>query len=74
MHSTSSDGKLSPTAVVQLAAERGLNLIALTDHDTLRGVAEAQAAGREHGVAVLPGIELSGRYPDGQCHLLAHVS
>ena len=71
MHSTSSDGKLSPAAVVQLAAERGLNLIALTDHDTLRGVAEAQAAGREHGVAVLPGIELSGRYPDGQCHLLA---
>jgi hypothetical protein len=71
MHSTSSDGRLSPTAVVQLAAERGLDLIALTDHDTLRGVAEAQAAGREHGVAVLPGIELSGRYPDGQCHLLA---
>jgi predicted metal-dependent phosphoesterase TrpH len=71
MHSTSSDGKLSPTAVVQLAAERDVDLIALTDHDTLRGVEEAQAAGREHGVAVLPGIELSGRYPDGQCHLLA---
>ena len=71
MHSTSSDGKLSPTAVVELAAERGVDLIALTDHDTLRGVEEAQAAGRDYGVAVLPGIELSGRYPDGQCHLLA---
>ena len=71
LHSTSSDGKLSPTAVVQLAATRGLDLIALTDHDTLRGVEEAQAAGREHGIAVLAGIELSGRYPDGQCHLLA---
>jgi predicted metal-dependent phosphoesterase TrpH len=46
LHSTSSDGKLSPTAVVQLAATRGLDLIALTDHDTLRGVEEAQAAGR----------------------------
>lgn len=71
MHSTSSDGRLSPTAVVELAAERGLDLIALTDHDTLRGVEEAQAAGRVHGVSVLPGIELSGRYPAGQCHLLA---
>lgn len=71
LHSTSSDGSLSPTAVVELAADRGLDVIALTDHDTLRGVAEAQTAGRELGVAVLPGIELSGRYPDGQCHLLA---
>ena len=71
MHSTSSDGKLSPTALVQLAADRGLDLIALTDHDTLRGIDEAQAAGRDVGVVVRPGIELSGHYPDGQCHLLA---
>ena len=71
LHSTSSDGRLSPTGVVELAAERGLKLIALTDHDTLRGIEEARAAGRALGVAVLPGIELSGRYPAGQCHLLA---
>lgn len=70
LHSTASDGKLSPTEAVGLAAERGLDLIALTDHDTLRGIAEAQEAGRRLGVAVLTGIEVSGRYPDGQCHLL----
>ncbi|MGI9116879.1 MAG: PHP domain-containing protein [Gaiellales bacterium] len=71
LHSTASDGRLTPTALVELAAERGLDLIALTDHDTLRGIEEAQAAGRRLGVAVLPGIEVSGRYPAGQCHLLA---
>lgn len=71
MHSTASDGKLAPAEVAALAAERGVALIALTDHDTLRGVAEAQAAGRERGVAVIAGIEISGRFPDGQCHLLA---
>ena len=71
LHSTSSDGKLAPADVVALAADRGLDLISLTDHDTLRGVAEAQSAGRRLGVAVLPGVELSGRYTGGQCHLLA---
>jgi predicted metal-dependent phosphoesterase TrpH len=70
LHSTSSDGKLSPTAVVELAAQRGLDLIALTDHDTLHGIAEAQEAGRRLGVAVRPGIEVSGKYTGGQCHLL----
>ena len=70
-HSTASDGALTPAALVALAAERGLRLLALTDHDTVRGVAEAQEAGRRLGVAVLPGIEISGRFPAGQCHLLA---
>ena len=71
MHSTASDGRLAPADLVALAAERGLEVIALTDHDTLRGIPAAQAAGRELGVRVLAGIEISGRYPDGQCHLLA---
>jgi 3',5'-nucleoside bisphosphate phosphatase len=71
MHSTASDGRLAPADLVARAAERGLEVIALTDHDTLRGIPEAQAAGRRLGVRVLPGIEISGRYPIGQCHLLA---
>ena len=70
-HSTASDGRLAPADLVALAAERGVGVLALTDHDTLRGVPEAQATGRALGVRVLPGIEISGRYPDGQCHLLA---
>jgi predicted metal-dependent phosphoesterase TrpH len=71
MHSTASDGRLAPADLVALAAERGLAVIALTDHDTLRGIPEAHAAGQALGVRVLPGIEISGRYPRGQCHLLA---
>ncbi len=70
-HSTASDGKLAPAEVAALAAERGVELLALTDHDTLVGVAEAQAAGAERGLRVMPGIELSARWPRGQCHLLA---
>ena len=71
LHSTASDGRLDPADVVRLAAERDVALLALTDHDTLRGVPAAQAAGRELGVGVLAGIEISGRYNGGQCHLLA---
>ena len=70
-HSTASDGSLAPAAVAALAAERGVELLALTDHDTVAGVAEAQAAGATLGVRVLPGIEISARWPRGQCHLLA---
>ncbi len=70
-HSTASDGKLSPTELVELAADRGVGLLGLTDHDTLQGIAEAQVAGARLGVHVLHGIEISGRYPGGQCHLLA---
>lgn len=59
MHSTASDGSLAPAAVVARAAGRGVQLLALTDHDTLAGQAEAQAAGAELGVRVLTGVELS---------------
>ncbi len=58
-HSTRSDGALEPTEVVAAAARAGVELLALTDHDTLAGVPEALAAGAEHGVAVIPAIEIS---------------
>ena len=48
-HSTASDGRLSPTQLVELARDRDVSTLALTDHDTLRGSAEAQAAGLKHG-------------------------
>ncbi len=70
-HSTSSDGSHAPSFVVELAAQRGVEVLALTDHDTLQGIAEAQATGVEHGVHVVAGIELSVKYSAGQCHLLA---
>ncbi|HEY2631624.1 MAG TPA: PHP domain-containing protein [Solirubrobacteraceae bacterium] len=58
-HSTRSDGALEPTEVVAAAAAAGVELLALTDHDTLAGVPEALRAGAEHGVAVVPAIEIS---------------
>lgn len=69
-HSTASDGRHAPEELVALAAERGVRVLALTDHDTLRGVEAAQAAGRAHGVHVIAGIEISAKHP-AQCHLLA---
>jgi 3',5'-nucleoside bisphosphate phosphatase len=58
-HSTRSDGGLEPVEVVRLAAEAGVELLALSDHDTVDGVAEALAAGERHGIRVVPATELS---------------
>jgi 3',5'-nucleoside bisphosphate phosphatase len=58
-HSTRSDGALEPAAVVAASAQAGVKLLALTDHDTLAGVPEALRAGAEHGIAVVPAIEIS---------------
>src|SRR3981189_2662120 len=58
-HSTRSDGALEPAAVVAAAAAAGVRLLALTDHDTVAGGAEAPGAAREHGVELVPAIEVS---------------
>jgi predicted metal-dependent phosphoesterase TrpH len=63
VHSDVSDGTDTPADLVALARQAGLDAIALTDHDTFEGWAEAAAAGEHHGVAVLPGIELSAHSP-----------
>ncbi|HEX6534943.1 MAG TPA: PHP domain-containing protein [Gemmatimonadaceae bacterium] len=75
MHSTASDGALPPADVIAAAARAGLAAIALTDHDTLAGVAEAREAGDRAGVRVIAGVELSAVEPDGELHLLGlHLS
>lgn len=61
LHSTASDGTDSPADLVRLAAARGIRVIALTDHDSVIGIDEAIAAGRECGVHVLPALEFSTR-------------
>ncbi len=72
-HSTASDGTLAPAAVVQLAKDRGLSALALTDHDTIAGVAEAAAEANKIGVDFLPGIEISAEFPHpGTMHLLGY--
>jgi predicted metal-dependent phosphoesterase TrpH len=58
-HSTHSDGALPASEVVKLASEAGVELLALSDHDTVSGVSEAIAAGREHGVQVVTAVEIS---------------
>lgn len=61
-HTTASDGILSPSQLVKLAAQRGLSVIAITDHDTIDGLAEGLAAGAQFGVEVVPGVEFSLRH------------
>lgn len=71
-HSTASDGLLPPAEVVRTAASVGLEAIALTDHDTTAGLAEAMAAGRTCGVRVIGGCEFSVQAPWGEMHLLGY--
>lgn len=70
LHSTASDGTEDPATVVARAADAGLEVIALTDHDTQEGVESARVAAQESGVDLIPGVELSLSYPDGGMHLL----
>ncbi|MEM4259773.1 MAG: PHP domain-containing protein [Candidatus Woesearchaeota archaeon] len=62
MHSTASDGTQSPAKVVALAKERGLNLIALTDHDTIEGLEEALIVAKNYNIHFVAGIELNVIY------------
>jgi predicted metal-dependent phosphoesterase TrpH len=73
VHSTASDGKLSPREVVALAVDRGLAGIALTDHDTVAGLDEAEAMAQALGVLLVPGVEVSCTSADSrQVHMLAY--
>ena len=64
VHSTASDGQYTPTQLVQIAKAKGLEVLALTDHDTMDGLEEAVQAGSKIGLRVIPGIELSAKeYP-----------
>ena len=70
MHSTASDGSRSPADVVRAARQAGLSAIALTDHDSVTGLPEAQAAGAELGVRIVNGVELSAVEGEMETHLL----
>jgi len=70
MHSTASDGSVAPGDVVAAALRAGLCAIALTDHDTVDGVAAAQAAGEALGVRVIAGVELSAVDDGDEIHVL----
>lgn len=61
-HSDYSDGLLSPQDLVELGANQGLEVLALTDHDTLDGLDEAARAAAGHGLSFVPGIEISSTW------------
>jgi len=76
-HSTHSDGALGATEVVERAAQAGVELLALTDHDTVSGVSEALAAGERLGVRVVPAVEISavddGASEPRELHILGYA-
>src|SRR5207248_10700602 len=74
VHSNASDGTDPPAEVMRRAARAGLDVVALTDHDTVAGHAEARAAvGRLNAVTLLPGMELSCKLNGRSVHMLAYL-
>ena len=72
-HSTFSDGRLTPTQLVDLAYGNGVRIMALTDHDIVDGLPEAFAAAAKHpGFTLVPGIEMSTDVPGNEVHILGH--
>ncbi len=71
-HSTASDGLFAPARLVALAVERGLRVLALTDHDTVGGVGEASDAAAATGLRFIPGVELSTFVEAGEVHMLGY--
>lgn len=72
VHSNASDGSLSPRELVRKTAEERLQVIAITDHDTTAGVGDAVEAGKEFGVTVIPGVEISIDFQPGTNHLCGY--
>mgnify|MGYP000754156478 CR=1 FL=1 len=70
VHSNASDGTCSPSQVVELAKNAGLDAFALTDHDTTAGVPEALEKGRDLNIEVIPGIEVSSSFDGTEIHIL----
>lgn len=71
-HSTASDGVLSPTELIREAVRQQIDVLGLTDHDTMAGVPEAQAAADEAGIRFIPGVELNTDAPKGELHILGY--
>ena len=72
MHSIFSDGSYTPEELVQTAEKMGVQAIALTDHDTVKGVDRVMAAGAQSTVETIPGVEISADYSPGTMHILGY--
>lgn len=71
-HTTASDGTLSPVELVSAASQQGVSVLAITDHDTIAGVADAKRTGEEAGMTIVPGVELSTTVEHGEVHILGY--
>jgi len=71
-HTSASDGALSPKALVVEACSRDLDVVAITDHDTTEGVAQALEAADACSLTVVPGVEISTHHPAGELHVLGY--
>lgn len=69
-HSTASDGTLTPAGLMQRAARAGVGAMALTDHDTLAGLAEAREAANQAGIGFIPGVEVSVTWEKSTVHIV----
>ena len=73
LHTTESDGRLTPAELVTLVAQRGLKVVAVTDHDTTGGLEPAWEAGRAYPqLTIIPGVELSTDIPGNEIHILGY--
>lgn len=72
IHTTASDGHSTPTEIVQSAREHKLDVISITDHDTIRGYLEAREVAEEYKIKLLPGVEITADFGGRECHLLAY--
>ena len=73
LHTTFSDGRLTPTELVRLCAERHIKIMAITDHDSTEGISEALEASKVFPeLTVVPGIELSTDIPGSEIHILGY--
>ncbi len=72
VHSCFSDGTKTPSQLVELAKSQDLVAFALTDHDTMAGIPEAEKAAQDNGILLIPGIELSTKYKGTEIHILGY--
>lgn len=72
IHTTFSDGIYTPLEIIDKAYKAGLSIISITDHDSVEGIKDAIIYGKEKGIEVIPGLELSTDIEDKEVHLLAY--
>lgn len=73
IHTNYSDGHFTPKQIVDLAKQRDLEIISITDHDNLAAIKEAQESGKKVGIEIIPGLEISSDVRDKEIHILAYL-